>query len=93
MDFNIAFSAAPVGIKKDIVRFQIVFILVHDSFQMVGFDVFAAEAIEFFCEERVGTLIGTALFHKFNEIYNDFRQKHFRIFNAVTEQIPCAGGI
>ncbi len=93
MDFDIAFSAAPVGIKIDIVRFQIVFVLVHEPFQMVGFDVFAAEAIEFFCEERVGTLIGTALFHEINEVHNDLRQKHFGILNAVTDQIPCAGGV
>ena len=92
MDFNIAFSAAPVGIKIDIVRFQIVFVLVHEPFQMVGFDVFAAEAVEFFCEECVGTLIGTALLHEFNEMNNDIRQENFRIFNAVTDQIPCAGG-
>ena len=91
MDFDIAFSAAPVGIKIDIVRFQIVFVLVHEPFQMVGFDVLAAEAIEFFCEERVGTLIGTALFREFNEIHNDLRQENFRIFNAITDQIPCAG--
>ena len=92
MDFDIAFSAAPVRIKIDIVRFQVVFVLVHEPFQMVGFDVFAAEAVEFFCEERVGTLIGTSLFHEFNEIHNDIRQKYFGIFNAVTDQIPCAGG-
>ena len=49
---------------------------------MVRFDVFAAEAIEFFCEERVGTLIGDALFHEFNEIHNDIRQKNFGIFNT-----------
>ena len=93
MDFNIAFSAAPVGIKIDIVRFQIVFVLVHEPFQMVGFDVFAAKAIELFCEECVGTLIGTSLFHEFNEMNNDFRQKNLRILNAVTDQIPCAGGV
>ena len=93
MDFNIAFSAAPVGIKIDIVRFQIVFVLVHEPFQMVGFDVFSAEAIELFREERVGTLIGTALFHEFNEMNNDIRQENFRIFNAVTDQIPYAGGV
>ena len=93
MDFDVAFSAAPVGIKIDIMRFQIVFVLVHEPFQMVGFDVFAAEAVEFFCEERVGTLVGAALFHEFNEMNNDLRQKNFRIFNAVTDQIPCAGGV
>ena len=68
MDFNIAFSAAPVGIKIDIVRFQIDFVLIHEPFQMVRFDVFAAEAVEFFCEQRVGTLVGAALFHEFNEM-------------------------
>ena len=93
MDFDIAFSAAPVRIKIDIVRFQVVFVLVHEPFQMVRLDVLPAEAVEFFCEECVGTLIGTSLFHEFNEIHNDIRQKDFRIFNAVTEQIPCAGGI
>ena len=93
MDFDVAFSAAPVGIKIDIVRFQIVFVLVHEPFQMVGFDVFSAEAIELFREERVGTLIGTALFHEFNEVDNDLRQKNYGIFNAVTDQIPCAGGV
>ena len=93
MDFNIAFSAAPVGIKIDIVRFQVVFVLVHEPFKMVGFDVFAAEAVEFFCEECVETLIETALFHEFNEMNNDLRQKNFGIFNAVTDQIPCAGGV
>ena len=93
MDFDIAFATAPVGIKIDIMRFQIVFVLVHEPFQMVGFDVFAAKAIELFCEECVGTLIGTSLFHEFNEIYNDLRQKNFGIFNAVTDQIPCAGGV
>ena len=93
MDFNIAFSAAPVGIKIDIMSFQIIFVLVHDSFQMVGFDVLAAEAVEFFREECVGTLIGTALFHEFDEMNNDIRQKYFRIFNAVTDQIPCAGDV
>ena len=86
MDIDIAFSAAPVGIKIDIVRFQIVFVLVHEPFQMVGFDVFAAKAIELFCEECVGTLIGTSLFHEFNEIHNDIRQKDFRIFNAMELQ-------
>ena len=93
MDFDIAFSAAPVGIKIDIVCFQIVFVLIHEPFQMVRFDVFAADAVEFFCEERVGTLVGTALFHEFNEMNNDLWQKNFRIFNAVTGQIPCAGGV
>ena len=93
MDFNIAFSAAPVGIKIDIVGFQIVFVLVHESFQMIRFDVLAAEAIELFREERVGTLIGTALFHEFNEMNNDIRQENFGFFNAVTDQIPCAGGV
>ncbi len=93
MDFDIAFSAAPVGIKIDIVCFQIVFVLIHEPFQMVRFDVFAAEAVEFFCEERVGTLVGAALFHEFNEMNNDLWQKNFRIFNAVTNQIPCAGGV
>ena len=93
MDFDVAFSAAPVGIKIDIMRFQIVFILVHEPFQMVRLDVVATETIELFGEERVGTLIGTALFHEFNEIYNDLRQKNFGIFNAVIDQIPCAGGV
>ena len=93
MDFDIAFSAAPVGIKIDIMRFQIVFVLVHEPFQMVRFDVFAAEAVEFFCEECVGTLIRTSLFHEFNEMNNDIRQENFGIFNAVTDQIPCAGGV
>ena len=93
LDFDIAFATAPVGIKIDIMRFQIVFVLVHEPFQMVRFDVFAAKAVEFFREECVGTLIGAALFHEFNEMNYDLRQKHFRIFNAVTEQIPCAGGI
>ena len=93
LDFDVAFSAAPVGIKIDIVRFQVVFVLVHEPFQMVGFDVFAAEAVEFFREQRVGTLIGTALLHEFNEMNNDFRQKNLRILNAVTDQIPCAGGV
>ena len=93
LDFDVAFSAAPVGIKIEIVRFQIVFVLVNEPFQMVGFDVLAAEAVEFFCEQRVGTLIRTSLFHEFNEIYNDLRQKNFGIFNAVTDQIPCAGGV
>ena len=93
MDFDIAFAAAPVGIKIDIVRSQIIFVLVHELFQMVRFDVFAAEAVEFFCEEGVGTLIGTSLFHEFNEIHNDIRQKNFGIFNAVTDQIPSAGGV
>ena len=87
LDFDIAFSPAPVGIKIDIVRFQIVFVLVHEPFQMVRFDVFAAKAVEFFREECVGTLIGTALFHEFNEIHNDIRQKNFRIFNAVLSLI------
>ena len=93
LDFDIAFATAPVGIKIDIVRFQVVFILVHEPFQMVGFDVFAAEAVEFFREQRVGTLIGTALFHEFNEVNNDIWQENLRIFNAVTDQIPCAGGV
>ena len=92
MDFDIAFSAAPVGIKIDIVRFQVVFVLVHEPFQMVRLDVVATETIELFGEERVGTLIGTALLHEFNEMNNDIRQENFRIFNAVTDQIPCAGG-
>ena len=87
MDFDVAFAAAPVGIKIDIMRFQIVFVLVHEPFQMVRFDVFAAEAVELFCEERVGTLVGTALFHEFNEMNNDIRQKNFRIFNAVLSLI------
>ena len=93
MDFDIAFSTDPVGIKIDIIRFQIIFILVHEPFQMVGFDVFAAEAVELFCEECVGTLIGTSLFHEFNEVNNDIWQENLRIFNAVTDQIPCAGGV
>ena len=93
LDFDVAFSAAPVGIKIDIVCFQIVFVLIHEPFQMVRFDVFAAEAVELFCEQRVGTFIGTALFHEFNEMNNDLRQKNYGIFNAVTDQIPCAGGI
>ena len=86
MDFDIAFATAPVGIKIDIMRFQIVFVLVHEPFQMVRFDVLAAAAVEFFCEECVGTLIGTSLFHEFNEIHNDIRQKDFRIFNAMELQ-------
>ena len=73
LDFDIAFATAPVGIKIDIMRFQIVFVLVHEPFQMVGFDVFAAEAVEFFCEECGGPLIGTSLFHEFNEMNNDLR--------------------
>ena len=48
LDFDIAFATAPVGIKIDIMRFQIDFVLVHEPFQMVGFDVFAAKAIELF---------------------------------------------
>ena len=87
LDFDVAFSAAPVGIKIDIMRFQIVFVLVHEPFQMVRFDIFAAEAVEFFCEERVGTLIRTSLFHEFHEMNNDIRQKNFRIFNAVLSLI------